>query len=206
MNPTANNTKGENTHSYPAFDYPVGVGTGLVAVKDGVIRDMPGVATRQLFGGMQNGDAWPTVESNPGGRHSGNVLVIDHGGGEYTVYLHVSPYDVNTLRGKTVRQGEVFAKSGHNGWSTGAHLHFEVWKNSSRIDPKAYLANIKPGGNMNPLREEVINVYQAIDGRAPTEKEIQDYISKPWTAGDGLLYGKIMVSIANFQKWLTVSF
>lgn len=152
MNPTANNAQGTNTHSYPAYDYPVGIGTGLVAVKSGTIVDM-GTATRKLMGNLTNTQHWPEFIS--GAQNSGNVINIDHGNGEITSYLHVSPYDVNAFRGRIVKQGEVFHKSGHNGWSTGPHLHFEVWKNGQRIDPGPWLANINQGGNVSTSQQPV---------------------------------------------------
>lgn len=170
MNPTASNTQGNNTHSYPAYDYPVGIGTGLVAVKDGTIVDFPGIATRLLIGHMQNGQAWPVAGG--GSPNSGNVINIDHGNGEITSYLHVTPYDVNAFRGRKVVQGEVFHKSGNNGWSTGPHLHFEVWKNGVRIDPGPWLANIKPGGDIvKPTAEQVTATFNAYLQTPPTAQQ-----------------------------------
>lgn len=146
-NPTATNARGSNTHSYPAYDYPVAIGTGLVAPKSGVITDLPGVSTRKLISPLKNWQAWP--QAGGGSPNSGNVLVIKHSDTEYTAYLHVTPYDVAAFRGKRVSQGQIFHKSGHNGWSTGPHLHFEVWKNGTRVDPGVWLANIKEEGVTN---------------------------------------------------------
>lgn len=172
MNPTATNAKGENSHSYPAYDYPVSIGTGLVAPKAGVITGLPGVPTRELMSPLQNGQAWPTAGG--GSPNSGNVMVIDHGGGEYTAYLHVSPYDVSAFRGRRVSQGEVFHKSGHNGWSTGPHLHFEVWKNGARVDPGPWLANIKQGEDMSKdslTHDEVAKISVGMANLQPEARE-----------------------------------
>jgi hypothetical protein len=180
MNPTANNATGENSHSYPAYDYPVGIGTGLVAVKDGVIKDF-GTATRKLMGNLNNTQHWPEFIS--GAQNSGNVISIDHGDGEFTCYLHVSPYDVSTLRGKAVKKGQIFHKSGHNGWSTGPHLHFEVWENGVRIDPGAWLNNI--GGDMigaedvGPMRI-VMSEVEGWDGRKVHAGEYDKVIASAW--------------------------
>lgn len=170
MNPTASNAKGSNTHSYPAYDYPVGIGTGLVAVKDGTITDFPNVPTRQLIGHMQNGNAWPLA--GEGSPNSGNVININHGNGEITSYLHTSPFDINALRGKKVKQGDVFHKSGHNGWSTGPHLHFEVWKNGIRVDPGAWLNNINQGGTVD---NDTIDANKDIDLLRIIASEIQGW-------------------------------
>lgn len=158
MSPVQSNVKPTNDHSYPAYDYPVGIGTGLVAVKDGVIRDMPGVPSRQLFGSLQNGQAWPNAGG--GSPNSGNVINIDHGNGEWTSYLHDSPFAVALLRGRAVKRGEVFHRSGHNGWSTGPHLHFEYWKNGVRVDPSVIL---NQGGNMSAADPNFVNnVYVGV--------------------------------------------
>jgi len=182
MSPVASPIKGSNTHSYPAFDYPVGIGTGLVAVKSGVIRDMPGVVTRQLFSGLQNGQAWPGAGG--GSPNSGNVLVVDHGNGEYTAYLHVSPFHINLLRGKVVKQGEVFAYSGHNGWSTGPHLHFEYWKNGVRVDPNVILN--QGGGDMPLTLSQLDKLIKMSVNREPSAQELNNpaYLDNPGLAID----------------------
>lgn len=141
MNPTSTNAKGSGyTKTHPALDYAVAIGTGLVAVKSGKFVDID-QNTRKIRGNMNNTQNWPRYM--PGKQNSGNVINIDHGKGEVTSYLHDSPFDVSKLKGKTVKQGEVFAKSGHNGWSTGPHLHFEVWRNGARINPQPWLKAIK---------------------------------------------------------------
>lgn len=67
----------------------------------------------------------------------GNVVVISHGGGISTLYAHNTSLLVSV--GQTVTQGQTIAYSGNTGYSTGPHCHFEVLKNGSAVDPKAYL-------------------------------------------------------------------
>ena len=71
----------------------------------------------------------------------GNVIKIDHGGGLITLYAHCSYRGVTV--GQTVAKGQVIARVGTTGWSTGNHLHFTVYKNGVAVNPRQYLpANI----------------------------------------------------------------
>ena len=63
----------------------------------------------------------------------GNVVVLDHGNGVSTVYGHLSSYLVHV--GQSVTRGEVIARVGSTGWSTGPHLHFEVRQDGQPVDP-----------------------------------------------------------------------
>jgi murein DD-endopeptidase MepM/ murein hydrolase activator NlpD len=67
----------------------------------------------------------------------GNYIVIDHGSGISTLYAHNSKLLVHV--GDKVEGGQVISKSGSTGYSTGPHLHFEVRKNGTPIDPSPYL-------------------------------------------------------------------
>ncbi len=66
----------------------------------------------------------------------GNHILIDHGGGQYTLYAHLSGFNVST--GQAVSKGDVIGYVGNTGWSTGAHLHFEIWVNGTHVDPYPY--------------------------------------------------------------------
>jgi murein DD-endopeptidase MepM/ murein hydrolase activator NlpD len=64
---------------------------------------------------------------------SGNLILLDHGGGITTAYAHLSQMDVKV--GDTVKAGEVIGKVGTTGRSSGPHLHWGAyWKNVA-IDP-----------------------------------------------------------------------
>ena len=67
----------------------------------------------------------------------GNVIKIDHGGGIITLYAHCSYRGVSV--GQTVARGQVIARVGTTGWSTGNHLHFTVYKNGTAVNPRQYL-------------------------------------------------------------------
>jgi len=73
------------------------------------------------------------------GSHSayGNLLVIDHGYGITTKYAHTSVLLVDV--GERVHRGELLARVGSTGQSTGPHLHFEIHKNGSPLNPIRFL-------------------------------------------------------------------
>ena len=77
----------------------------------------------ELFGYAYN-------DTNPGGY--GIYIMIIHGGGYVTLYGHLNSSHISN--GQYVSQGQVIATSGNSGGSTGAHLHFEIRKASSRAD------------------------------------------------------------------------
>lgn len=100
------------THS--GIDIGAGMGTNIFAAADGTV----------IISGWNSGGY-------------GNYVVIDHGGGITTLYAHCSSLLVS--RGQKVSRGQVIAKCGSTGMSTGPHLHFEVLKNGAHTDPYAYL-------------------------------------------------------------------
>lgn len=72
--------------------------------------------------------------------YSGGSIVLDHGGGLFTMYFHLS--DVRVGEGLLVRKGDVLALSGATGRVTGAHLHWGARLASARIDPLELLSKV----------------------------------------------------------------
>ena len=70
-------------------------------------------------------------------RGYGNVVEIDHGNGYMTRYAHNSKLEVHP--GQHVQVGEVIAKAGSTGRSTGPHVHFEVWYDGRVVNPLAFV-------------------------------------------------------------------
>ena len=68
----------------------------------------------------------------------GNYVIIDHGGGLRTVYMRPSSLTVSA--GQTVSKGQVIAKVGSTGISTGNHLHFGVTLNGVYVSPWGYVS------------------------------------------------------------------
>lgn len=104
------------SHTYTfhrGIDIATGYGTNVIAAEDGV------VAIAKYNGSY------------------GRYVVINHGNGYTTLYAHNSQLLVSA--GQTVTRGQIIAKAGSTGNSTGPHCHFEVSYNGSLQNPLKYL-------------------------------------------------------------------
>lgn len=91
----------------------------------------------------------PNCESNGkeeycNGSGYGNYIIITHDDGNSTVYGHLHKDTIVVSEGQKVSQGQVIAKVGSSGRSTGLHLHFEVRENGSAVDPENYISMDSP--------------------------------------------------------------
>jgi murein DD-endopeptidase MepM/ murein hydrolase activator NlpD len=77
------------------------------------------------------------VESAEWAGAYGRLVVVDHGNGLQTWYAHMSRFDV--VPGQFVRRGEYIGRSGATGRVTSAHLHYEVRRAGTAINPSPYL-------------------------------------------------------------------
>ena len=69
----------------------------------------------------------------------GNTVVIDHGNGIRTRYAHMQSGSIAVRVGQRVYQGQQIGRIGSTGNVTGPHLHFEVLRNGSKVNPLAYI-------------------------------------------------------------------
>ena len=75
--------------------------------------------------------------TNEWGSGWGYHVMIYHNGTYSTLYAHMSAVAVS--EGQTVSQGQIIGYEGNTGDSTGPHLHFEVYQNGDRVNPRNFL-------------------------------------------------------------------
>lgn len=99
--------------------------------------DHKGVDLQASSGQSVKASASGTVSfaGNQGGY--GNLVTINHGLGLETAYAHLS--SINVKKDDEVSQGDTIGTAGQTGTATGPHLHFEVRKNNTKVDPMDYI-------------------------------------------------------------------
>ena len=103
----------------------------------GASTNHKGIDLAAPYGAAILASAAGKVTTSTYSRSAGNYIVIAHGNGMSTVYMHCSALLVSV--GQVVNQGDVIAKVGSTGYSTGNHLHFGVIKNGTYVNPMGYL-------------------------------------------------------------------
>ena len=116
------------------FEYRVNPITGKIERHNGI--DIPADYGANVYAVLAG-----TVIISQYHKSYGNYIVIDHGGGITTLYAHNS--SLLKKAGDKVLQGEVIAKVGSTGDSTGNHSHFEYRINNSPQNPLDYV--VQPG-------------------------------------------------------------
>jgi murein DD-endopeptidase MepM/ murein hydrolase activator NlpD len=100
---------------------------------------------------------------------AGNAVVIAHGGGLESTYMHLSRFARGLAPGQTVRQKQVIGYVGATGLATGPHLHFGLKKNGASIDPLKFKPDRAP-----PLAERYrVEFADAIAPRLTTLAAIE---------------------------------
>ena len=93
------------------------------------IKGQPGSSIRTILGGV--------VTTITYIRGYGTTIIIDHGGGFYTVYSHVT--NIQTTVDSEVKNGDIIAYMGDSGSINGSKLHFEIWGKGQKLDPEKWL-------------------------------------------------------------------
>ena len=98
---------------HDGLDIAVAEGTKVVAVRSGRVTEVRTSATY------------------------GRLLKYETEDGYEVMYAHLS--EVLVQEGQMIRQGQIIARSGNTGLSTGPHLHYSLWKEETLLDPMDYL-------------------------------------------------------------------
>ncbi len=99
--------------THKGTDFRAKEGTSVMAMNRGIIRL---TRTYQIYG---------------------KTIIVDHGLGLHTIYMHLSKIKVN--EGELVGQGQVIGLSGKTGYAENPHLHISVWIDKVSIDPMKFM-------------------------------------------------------------------
>ncbi|WP_373941119.1 M23 family metallopeptidase [Polaribacter sejongensis] len=97
-----------------ALDFLMPIGTDIYAAREGVVIKVVDHNTKTCV--------------TKGCLEFNNFILIYHSDGTFSDYAHINTNSANVKPGDKVAKGQLIAKSGNIGWSTGPHLHFEVFK------------------------------------------------------------------------------
>lgn len=128
----------KTTRFHGGLDFTAPIGTPIYATADGTIKE---------------------AGYNTGG--FGNHVVINHGYGYQTLYGHMSRIAVRD--GQSVKRGQVIGYVGNSGKSTGAHLHYEVIKNGTHLDPVYFFYNDLTPAQFDAILKKAKASNQSLD-------------------------------------------
>lgn len=110
-------------------------------------------------------------------RSAGNRVTIDHGDGVVTKYYHLANGSIPVQVGDSVAAGQIIGQMGSTGYSTGAHLHFQLEIYGEVVDPLPFLLGEEDIPEEIPA-EEMDNI--------PAEWAEDAVV---WAVENGILYG-----------------
>jgi murein DD-endopeptidase MepM/ murein hydrolase activator NlpD len=118
---SARTYNGVKKSTHQGMDFRAAIGTTVRATNQGTV-----VLARALY-------------------YEGNCVVLDHGQGLLTIYMHLS--EIRVKEGQKVEGGEILGLSGNSGRVTAPHLHFAVRWQGIYLDPATLLGLHPPAGN-----------------------------------------------------------
>ncbi len=119
--------QGEVVRAYGPYEHPV-----LKTVTNNLGIDIAaplGTEVKTVAAGRVTAITWQ--------RGRGNLVIVNHGGGFYTVYTHLNEIYVNLQ--EDVAEGQVIGRVGETGTFDRPVLHFQIWEKFNHLDPEAWL-------------------------------------------------------------------
>lgn len=144
--------------SHGALDIANMRGSGVT----NIIASKSGIVVYPTEGAQLNCQEDEGIGSTCGGGY-GNYVIIQHADGNYTLYAHLYADTILVKAGESVEQGQVIAKMGNSGNSTGTHLHFEV-RNAQdiKLDPLDFVSMNDPRPAVT--NSELMKFLEAMEG------------------------------------------
>ena len=187
---------GAANSGHTGIDIAPGGSPGVV----NVIASKDGIVTKVINNCVSFGD------KTCGGGY-GNYIMISHSDGMYTLYAHLHEGTINVKVNDSVRQGQVIAKVGSSGRSTGTHLHFEVRTDvSTRVDPLNYVDqnNPRPASSASSSLVELIEMLEGSVGTGDTYTVYCNSGDIP-TVGHGITLANNLILFQRYGINLTTS-
>lgn len=131
------------------------------------------------------------------GTSYGNYVTIKHNNVYKTKYAHLKYGSVKVKVGDKVKKGQEIGIMGNTGHSLGRHLHFEVWKSGTRIDPTPYiktdLPNWEVGKTYTSLKNKCVRTEPKVANNKVKYSDIT--INKDKYFADKNGYGKTRIGV-----------
>ena len=154
-----------------AIDYGCPKGTPVYAAESGTVTVHDGGYGDGYYG-CKDGSGW------------GNYIDVSHGNGYSTRYAHMTAGRFVVTTGASVKKGQLIGYSGNSGNSTGAHLHFGLYLNGTKVYPESYIktatgyfssnssyANLGTGFTAPVLNKEHWKIIENNNGTVKTANE-----------------------------------
>ena len=135
----------------------------------------------------------------------GNVIEIQHDDGTVTVYGHLLKSTIKVKKGDKVKQGQLIAKVGTSGKSSGPHLHFEIKdSNGNRVDPAKYVDLNNPRPVESATSSSLRDWLWQIEGGTQYIKGTTWIVFDPAGSGDNtmnLAHGMVIANYNGGNSW-----
>jgi murein DD-endopeptidase MepM/ murein hydrolase activator NlpD len=131
-----------------AIDFTMKEGTSVCAARDGIVIDVKEDSNK-------HGKSTKFIEY-------GNYVTIYHKDGTMADYFHIQKNGSNVKIGEKVSVGQEIALSGNTGWSSGAHLHFEVYGYDENMELKTIATKFKVEDHKTEILKESKTGYKSV--------------------------------------------